>query len=101
MSLQPGLPSPSIPNSKPVIYLANVFLALDFFLNAVLLGSPEDSISGRLGRAIQSGKPKWFVKPIASVVDYVALHIFGQKDHCINSISSVEDVYRELWSWEA
>ena len=57
-------------------YLYNLALALDQFINAILLGDPDDSISGRCGRAMESGKPKAFVIPLAKLVDYLFLKLF-------------------------
>ena len=82
------------------LYLVNLLLALDEAVNTLLLGDPADSISGRLGRAMASGKPKWFVPPIAAFVDWAAMRIAGQKDHCISSITD-EDLNREIWSFRS
>jgi len=56
-------------------YLYNVALALDQFINALLLGDPDDSISGRVGRAERTGKPKWFVPYLASFIDFLFLNV--------------------------
>lgn len=82
----------------PVRYIFNVLLGLDDLVNAVLLGDPDDSISGRLGRAMASGKPKFFVPPIFNFVNFVALKVFKQENHCQDAISNYP-LLNELWSW--
>lgn len=80
-------------------YLFNIALAFDEFANAILLGDPDDTISGRCGRAIQSGKPKWFARMLAPVVDFIFLHCFDQVDHCKNAIDPNDSLDGELWKW--
>ena len=79
-------------------YICNVFLGIDYFVNVLLLGDPDDSISERLGRAMLSGKPKFFVPPIFNFVNFMALHIFGQANHCQSAVYTYP-VPNELWSW--
>lgn len=86
-----------IPALKMWIY--NLLISIDQFGNSLLLGSVEETISSRLGRAQLSGKPKWYAKIAQVVVDGVC-GICGQKNHCINAIKSGEDYSSELWSWE-
>jgi hypothetical protein len=81
------------------LYIFNLLLGLDQFVNTVLLGDPDDSISGRCGRAVASGKPKYWVLIFSKVIDWGALKIAGQKDHCLDSIIDAEDLTHELWSW--
>lgn len=81
-------------------YVFNLLLGLDQFINVVLLGDPDESISGRLGRAHLSGHPKLFVEPLRKLVDYGAKGLAGQHDHCVNSVESEDQIYsKELWSW--
>ena len=81
-------------------YYFNILLGIDEFANILLLGSPEETISSRLGRAYVSGKPKWFVIPVKKFVDGAAWILAKQKDHCISSIDAGIDVTDyELWSW--
>jgi len=77
----------------------NLFLTLDQSLNTILGGSADESISGRLGRAVESGTPKRGVKTAAKVVDWLAYRLFKQKDHCVESIEHEEDTSDETWSW--
>ena len=78
-------------------YLA---FAYDQFANtAVFLGSPEETISSRLARAMASGRPRWFVPAFAELVDWLALVVSGEKDHVENSLEEGEQVSKELVSW--
>jgi hypothetical protein len=85
--------------SKLGQYIYNNALAIDQYLNAVLLGDPDESISGRTGRAIASGKPKWWVKPFGWFLDKLFEVLFNEKDHVLNAIEPEELVDKELWSW--
>lgn len=87
--------------NNPVIqYVYNLFLGYDQFFNVVLLGDPDESISGRLGRAIKSGRPKWWVIPCQKALDFVVLKLVGQENHCYNSIEPEENpMSDELWHW--
>jgi hypothetical protein len=81
-------------------YLYNLALSADQFANAVLLGDPDESISGRCGRAMASGKPKVFVVPLSKFIDFIFLIIFREKDHVKNAIEPEEFPHeKELWSW--
>lgn len=80
-------------------YFFNILLGIDQFVNVLLLGDPDDSISGRCGRAVASGKPKWGILTFSKIIDWGALKLAGQKDHCFNSILDQEDLTHELWSW--
>jgi len=82
-------------------YTFNLALSLDQFINVILLGDVDDSISGRCGRAMASGKPKWFVKPLAKFVDYAFLKLFKQVDHCKDSIEPEELMTYELYKWHS
>lgn len=80
-------------------YIYNNALAVDQYINAVLLGDPDESISGRTGRAIKSGNPKWWVKPLAYILDKLFEWLFNEKDHVLNAIEPEEKYEKELWSW--
>jgi len=82
-------------------YLFNLLLGIDQFANVVLLGDPDETISGRLGRAHLSGKAKWFVKPSKIFVDKIFNMVDGQQNHCVDSVEH-EDIphSKELWSWQ-
>jgi len=85
---------------SPVIqYLYNLALGFDQFMNAILFGDPDESLSGRCGRAMVSGKPKAWVPPIRAYLDFIFLVLFKQENHCIASIEPEESVDKELWKW--
>lgn len=79
------------------LYLRNLGLSLDQFVNAILLGDPDESICGRTARAIQSGRPKWFVPTIAVVINF----IYGSSKHLDEDAIEHEERpwEKELWSW--
>ena len=82
-------------------YAYNVALGLDQFFNAILLGDPDESISGRTGRAIASGKPKAFVPPLGKFLNWFFLNVFGETDHVGNAVEAEETPKdKELWSWQ-
>ncbi len=80
-------------------YLYNLALAHDQWINAILLGDPDESISGRCGRALASGRPKWFVSPLARHVDWVFRVFFREEHHVVNAVESEETCGKQLWSW--
>jgi hypothetical protein len=80
-------------------YLFNLALGLYQWINILLLGDTDDSISGRCGRAMASGKPKWFVKILAPVIDWLFLKLFNDEDHCKGSIEPEESMVYEIWCW--
>ena len=82
-------------------YGYNLALSLDQFVNAILLGDPDESISGRTGRAMKSGKPKWWIPAQHKFIDWLFLTLFKEKDHCFNGMEPEERPYeKELWSWQ-
>lgn len=81
-------------------YVYNVGLGLDQFANAILLGDPDESLSGRLGRASFSGRPKWFVEPLRKANDWVWFALAGETNHSYRSVEPEETPKdKELWSW--
>lgn len=81
-------------------YIYNLILALSQFLNAILLGDPDESISGRLGRAHASGRAKWWVYPLLFVNDWVWRVTTGEENHSVNAVEAEERPHeKELWSW--
>lgn len=82
-------------------YFYNLALSFDQFINAVLLGDPDESISARTGRAMSSTRPKWWVPYLAKHVDWIFLTFFGEKNHVANAIEYEETPKdKELWSWQ-
>lgn len=80
-------------------YAFNIALGFDQWVNTLLLGDPDDTLSGRCGRALASGKPKWFVPYLAGFVDYLFLKLFNQKNHCLDSIEPEDRMTYEIWKW--
>lgn len=76
-------------------------IAVDQLLNVLLLGFPDETLSGRLGRAMASGNPKWFVKPFALFVDGMFLFLMAETNHCLNSVEPEDDFDSrpESWRW--
>lgn len=70
-------------------FTRNFFVALDQFLNVLLLGDEDETISSRLGKSQRGdygSKAKVTLYPFAKAVDFVALKVFKDVDHCANSI---------------
>jgi len=82
-------------------YLFRLLLGIDQMANVVMVGFPDESISGRLGRAHLTGKPKWFARRGRIVVDWIFLSIFGERDHCVNAIEPEDNFHDrpEFWKW--
>jgi hypothetical protein len=76
----------------------NLLRSLDQFGNTILLGSTNETISSRIGRAIVSGKQKKFVNMLHFFIDKTFEIIAGDMNHCIDNIEDV-DIRDELWTW--
>lgn len=63
-----------------ILYLANIFKALDRLLNAVTFGSGDETLSSRLGK--KQAKGSHFACVFCRFLD-----IF-QRDHCARSINN-------------
>ena len=77
-------------------------IAVDQYMNVVWLGNPDETISSRTGRAIISGKPKWYIKYLLRpFVDWAARRFGDGPNHCVNSIEHDEhmDEQYEVWKW--
>lgn len=84
-------------------YVYNLILGLDQFVNVVLLGDPDESISTRASRAIRSGSAKLWVYFLAKAIDFIfdnPLYTL-EKNHIENSYEPDEKAEKELWSWIA
>lgn len=83
-------------------YGYNLMIGVDQMANVVLLGFPDETISGRTGRAIASGAAKWYIKLWRIVLDAGA-RLFGDENHALNSIEPEDDFDKrraeELWHW--
>lgn len=82
-------------------YLYNIVLGLDQFINVLLLGDPDESISTRVSRSIRSGNAKIWVFPLAKFIDLLfhnSLYSI-EENHIENSYEPDEKAEKELWSW--
>lgn len=83
------------------VYIARIILAFDQLSNVFLLGFPDESISGRVGRAMMTGREKWFVPYLEHILDHLFHLLLDEDDHCRNSVEPDErfSERRELWKW--
>lgn len=72
-------------------YIFNIGLGASQFINAILGGDPDESISSRTHRAAQTGHC-WFV------LQEKALDALMGKDHCKNAAEWMEN-QKEVWHW--
>lgn len=63
-------------------YFEGLLIALDQLGTAILGGYPDETLSSYAFRMRSQKKPFGF---FADWIDWVALHVFGQKDHCFNA----------------
>jgi hypothetical protein len=75
-------------------YVYNWLCWIDIGLNVLFGGDYRETCSSRLGRYY--GKVK-AATVIADAVNWVALHVFGQTDHCKVSIQPACDHTAEVW----
>ena len=80
-------------------FIFNFLYLIDLAGNFILLGDPSETISSRTGRALRSGRPRWFVPYLGAFIDKIFNVLFGQKDHSINYIEHDENFEHEIWSW--
>jgi hypothetical protein len=85
---------------KLTIY--RILLGFDQLLNVFLLGFPDESISGRTGRAMATGRPKWFVPRLYRFLNWLFAK-FGDDLHCENAVEYEENFNKriEVWRWYA
>ena len=77
------------PKSMP--YVKAIFIALDQLVNAIFLGWPDETLSSRAYRWDVANIRHWPRR----VLDWVAWHIFRDRDHCFQSFQS-ERLGRQL-----
>ena len=75
-----------IGSKSMVHYGVRCMVGVDQVWNAALRGEEDETVSSRLGRALQSGRAKWWAKCFAMVVNGFFRVVAGQKNHCIESI---------------
>ena len=73
------------------LYGFRIALSVDQTFNVFLLGFPDESISGRVGRAVKTGKPKRGVATLGKIIDWVFLVLFNDENHIENSIEFEDD----------
>lgn len=90
-------------SEKLKAYGYNLLIGVDQMANVVLLGFPDETISGRTGRALVSGKAKWYIKAWRHVLDLGAFILGDGPNHSVRAIEHSEkfDERRdeELWHW--
>lgn len=64
-------------------YFWNLLIAIDQLFNAILLGDPDQTISGRLGNYLEYNTSTWQYK-IANVICWFLRKL--DKNHCKKSI---------------
>ena len=69
-------------NVKKWVY--NALIGFDQFANALALGDPDETISGRIGRQKLEGRLNWFTRPLAAVLYWL------DTDHSVNAIEPDE-----------
>ena len=62
-------------------WLLNILLALDFLLNALTGGDPEETVSSRIAKKQAKGKDCWICKQLCWLLDKL------DKRHCSDSIN--------------
>lgn len=80
-------------------FLWNFLVYIDLGLNLLLLGDPSETVSSRVGRAMESKRPKWFVPYLCKFIDTVFYDLFKQVNHSYNHIERDESFKLEIWSW--
>lgn len=88
--------SGKVTDNKFLQYFYNLLAVWDESWNVILGGSRNETISGRLGRAFQSGEAKWF-----AIFGYYSVNLmfFWQEDHCTNAYDPSDNIEDEVWSW--
>jgi hypothetical protein len=69
-------------------YGFNLFVLATTALNTITGGDPGETLSSRLGKGKLSGKPVHTF--MSRIVDAVFRTLFGQSDHCVESIQEDE-----------
>lgn len=80
-------------------FIFNFLYTLDLILNFLILGDPSETVSSRLGRALQSGRPILFAVILAWIVDFIFYRFFGDDNHSLDHIETDEDFEHEIWSF--
>lgn len=71
-------------------YLWNILITIDQFANTLLGGNPDETISGRMGWRIKTGKATKFELWLCRVLSKIDT---TTKKHCVESIEYEEEHY--------
>lgn len=68
------------------VYILHILIAIDQLATALIGGFPDETLSSYAWRMEQQGKP-WgrITRPL---IDWLALTLFGDEDHCARSTAS-------------
>lgn len=75
-------------------YFKNILIGLDQFGNVVLGGSPDETISSRVWRR---RRDSFIAKIAVNIIDWVALKVFGQENHCRLSLEAADRSQDEVF----
>jgi hypothetical protein len=80
---------------------ARLVIATSQMVNTLLLGFPDETISGRCGRALKTGRAKEFAIYLSEVIDFFFETFFNETDHCFNAVKDYENFNQrpEVWRW--
>jgi hypothetical protein len=65
-------------------WFLNILLALDFLLNALTFGDPEETVSSRIGKKMAKGKKCYICAGLCWILDKI------DKRHCADAINIYE-----------
>ena len=60
-------------------YFLNILCWIDCGINTLFAGDYKETCSSRLGRHYND---VWIARKIADIINWIALHVFGQANHC-------------------
>lgn len=67
-------------------YFKNWWIGLDQWINTWFGGDPDETMSSQLGKR----KDLKYAKPFYLIINFIAYKVFGQKNHCEQSIEPDE-----------
>jgi hypothetical protein len=82
------------PDSLPVRFLKNLGIGLSQLGRAMLLGDPDETISGATGKASLQGK--WWFKNVQE--PFINALFWYDPDHCFKSIEADEG-HNAVYTW--
>lgn len=69
---------------KVLKYFKNILISFDQFMNTLLLGDPDETISSRIGKMVKKGTAGDIERELCNALDGL------DKNHCHNSIEEDE-----------